>query len=120
MRCKTRLLLRFCGFFEAVADGAAKAFIVGEWAEDYGNSVAVEFTETGEEGLGQRFVVVEGLPAKDFDVVVVNGPVLREHDADFFFVGEELGEAVVEFGFGFDEDEGGVGGVVADAYAGGG
>ena len=57
---------------------------------------------------------------EDFYVAVVDGPVLREHDTGFFFVCDQWAEAVVEFGFGVDEDEAGSGGVVADAYAGGG
>ncbi len=57
---------------------------------------------------------------KDFDVAVVDGPVLREHHAGSFFVCDQLDEAVVEFGFGVDEDEAGARGVVADTSAGGG
>ena len=88
---------------------------VRQRAEDDGDATAVEFAQPGEEGVGEGGVVVKGVPVEDFDVAVVDGPVLREHDADFFFVGDQLDEAVVEFGFGVDEDEAGAGGVVADA-----
>ncbi len=74
--------------------------LVGERAEDDGDAAVVELAEAGEEGLGEGFAVVEGVPAIDLDVAMVDGPVLGEHDADLFFVGEELEEAVVEFGFG--------------------
>ena len=78
----------------------------------------VELAEAAEEGMGQRFAVVKGVPAIDLDVAMVDGPVLRKHYADLFLVGEEVEDAVVDFGFGFDEDEGCTGSVVADAYAG--
>jgi len=115
VQCKTRTLLRFCGFFEAVADGEADAFGIGKRAEDDGDAAGVELAQAGEEILGEGGVVVERVPGKDFDVAMVDRPVLRKHDADFFFVGEELNQAIVEFGLGVDEDEGGTGGVVADA-----
>ncbi len=97
-----------------------RPFAAGKRTEDDGDAAVIEFAETGEEGVGERGVVVKGVPVEDFDVAVVDGPVLREHDADFFFVCDQLDEAVVEFGFGVDEDEAGAGGVVADADAGGG
>ena len=121
VRCKTRTLFRFCGFFEAVADGEAEA---GRWSGS-GQRMTVTPRRSSSRRPAKRVwaravVVVKGVPAEDFDVAVVDGPVLREHDANFFFICDELVEAVVEFGFGVDEDEAGTGGVVADAYAGGG
>ena len=115
MQCKTRILLRFCGFFEAVADGRAQAVVWRKWAEDDGNVTLVEFAETSEERVGECGVVIEGVPVKYLDMTVVDGPVLRKHHADFFFFGEESGELVVEFGFVVHEDEAGMRGVVADA-----
>ena len=118
MRCKTRALLRFCGFFEAVADGEAKAGRFGERTENDGDAATVEFAQTGEEGMGECGLSSKEFQSEDFDVAMVDGPVLREHDAGFFFVCDQLNEAVVEFGFGVDEDEAGTGGVVADADSG--
>ena len=114
------MLLRFCGFFEAVADGEAQACVIGNRAEDGGHSASIEVAQAGEEGLGEGGVVVEGVPVEEFYVAVMDGPVLREHDADFFFISDQVNEAVVEFGFGVDEDDAGAGGVVAYAYSGGG
>ena len=84
-------------------------------AEDHGNVTLVEFAEASEERVGECSVVIEGVPVKYLDVTVVDGPVLRKHHADSFLFGEESGELVVELGFVVDEDECGMGGVVADA-----
>ena len=97
----------------------AQTVVGRKWAEDDGDAAAVEIAQTGEERVGESGVVVKGVPVEDFDVAVMDGPVLREHDTDFFFVCDQLDEVVVEFGFGVDEDEAGAGGVVADADAGG-
>jgi hypothetical protein len=117
---KTRVLFLFCGFLKAVADGVAQAVVGRKGTEDDGHAAAVEISQAREEGLGEGGVVVKGVPAEDFDVAVVDGPVLREHDTDFFLVCDQLNEAVVEFGFSVDEDEAGARGVVTDTYAGGG
>src|SRR6266404_3379838 len=50
--CKTRALLWFCGFFEAIADGEAQAVVGGKRAEDDGDAAAVEVAQAGEEGVG--------------------------------------------------------------------
>ena len=115
MGCKTRALLCFCGFFEAVADGRAQAVVWRKRAEDHGNVTLVEFAETSKERLGERGCVIEAVPMKYLDVTVVDGPALRQHHADLFFFGKQSREAVVEFGFVADENEGGTGGVVPDA-----
>ena len=79
------------------------------------DAAAVEVAQTGEEGMGEGGVVVKGVPVEDCYVAVMDGPVLRQHDADFFVVCDQRDELVVEIGFGVDEDQAGAWGVVADA-----
>ena len=65
-RCKTRTLLCFCGFFQAVADGEAKAFGFGHGAENDRYSAGVQFTKSGEESLGEGGEVFDGIPGEYF------------------------------------------------------
>ncbi len=63
-RCKTGDSLRFCGFFEAVADRETEAVGGGQGAEDGGDVAVIEFAEAGEEGLARAEKSLNSLQGK--------------------------------------------------------